>query len=139
MLARVDAEAVVQPTIYITEADYERLSAMVGAAVHAPPGAALLRDELDRAVVVRPGELPTGFVKLGSLVRYHDRSNRTARTVQLVLPDAADIDENRISVFSPVGAALLGMTVDQEFLWEPEPGRVRILRILHVSDGDEAA
>ena len=137
MFASVE-DAAVQPAVYITPADHERLSAMVGSIADATPGAALLREELERALIVGPDELPAGFVKLGSTVRYEDRATRTTRTVRLVLPQAADIDENRVSVFTPVGAALLGMTAGQAFLWEPEPGRVRILRVLYVSDADDA-
>ena len=58
--------------------------------------------------------------------------------VQLVLPNAADIDEDRVSVFTPVGAALFGLTAGQAFAWEAADG-ARVLRILEVTDDDEAA
>ena len=139
MPTRIGRPAAPPPNIYITEADIQRLSSMVGASAVASPGTALLRAELERAVVVGPGEFPRRFAKLNSTVRYEDRATGKTRTVQLVLPDTADIDQNRISVFTPVGAALLGLKVGQEFAWGGEAGRARVLRVLEVEDGHEAA
>lgn len=139
MPSRAARRAAPQPPIYITEADNHRLSSLVGGSAAVSPGATLLRTELERAVVVGPGELPRRFAKLNSTVRYEDRASGKTRTVQLVLPDAADIDENRISVFTPVGAALLGLKVGQEFTWGGDAGRTRVLRVLDVEDGHEAS
>jgi regulator of nucleoside diphosphate kinase len=118
------------PPIYVTDADHGLLSGLVGSSDDGPPGAALLRRELERAILVMPGEFPAAFVKLGSAVRYEDAGK--ARTVSVVLPQAADIDENRVSVFSPVGAALFGLTAGQVFALRGQDGRTRLLRVLAV-------
>jgi regulator of nucleoside diphosphate kinase len=128
-----------QPTIYVTEADHERLVSLLGSSAAGSPGANLLRSELERAVMVRSDELPSRFVQLKSTVLYEDRTSGRTRRVQLVLPDAADIDENRISVFTPVGAALLGLTKGQDFDWVGQDGRARKVLIVEVEDGDEPA
>ena len=133
MLARKAAAA--PPTVYVTAADHQRLSALIGSSAALPRTAALLADELDRAIVVAPGEGPRGFVRLGSRVRYVDGAAGEARTVQLVLPAEADIDAGRVSVFTPVGAALLGLTAGQTFALGTD-GRVRVLAILEVLDDD---
>lgn len=137
MIAELAAPAISGPTIYVTEADYERLSALAGSAAEHLVGVALLRAELERAVFVRADEFPAAFVKLGSTVRFEDRSTRRRRTIQLVLPESADIDANRISVLTPVGAALLGLTAGREFTWKAADGRVRTLSILEVTDPSE--
>ena len=138
MLSTIDAAAAAPPVIYMTEADHYRLSQLVSSSGVGPRGTKILAEELARAVIVRPGELPQAFAKLGSTVRYEDRTSGRGRTVQLVLPEAADIDQNRISVFTPVGAALLGLAVGQEFTWEAAD-RPHVLRILEVADGHETA
>jgi regulator of nucleoside diphosphate kinase len=123
-----------QPTIYVTEADHHRLSMLVGAASEAPPGAALLRQELDRALVVREGELPESFARLGSIVTYEDLRSRRVRTVRLVLPEDADIDDGRVSVFSPIGAALLGLTTGPTLSLRSDDGALRVIRIVALGE-----
>ena len=118
------------PNIYVTRLDHHTLSAMVGAGDDGPPGAAMLREELDRALVVDEGELPQAFARLGSTVTFEDVPSGRVRTVQLVLPDAADIDLGRVSVFSPVGAALLGLTRGPTISLAADGGRPQVLRIL---------
>jgi len=136
MLARADAVVAARPAIYITDADLERLSRLLGVTSARSRGAALLAAELDRAIVVGPDELPEAFVKLGSRVHYEDRNTGKRRRVELVLPAAADIDENRVSVFTPVGAALLGLMRGEDFSLEAEDG-VHTLRVMAVEDGDD--
>lgn len=137
MLALAGGPTAAPPVIYMTQADHHRLSSLVGSNVVGLRGAELLAEELDRAVLVDPGHAPR-FARLGSRVRYEDCASRRVREVTLVLPDAADIDQDRVSVFTPVGAALLGMTVGEAFTWTAD-GRVRELRILEVTDDAHAA
>jgi regulator of nucleoside diphosphate kinase len=123
-----------QPGIYITATDHDRLSTMAGGSSRTSAGGALLRDKLDHAVVLAAGEPPRRVAKLESVVRYQDDGTGKTRTVQLVLPGAADIDENRISVFTPVGAALLGVAIGQTFAWEADDGSARSVTILELED-----
>ena len=55
-----------------------------------------------------------------------------SRSVQLVLPGEADIENGRISVLTPVGAGLIGLSPGQEIEWPDIEGRSRKLRILAV-------
>ena len=126
------------PKIFISQADHSRLSELVGFPTEALSGAALLRDELDRAIILGPTDTRRTFVKIGSTVTYEDCGTGRYRTVQLVLPKDADIDENRISALTPVGAALLGLKVGQLFAWGVKD-RARKLRIVSVEDRGEGA
>lgn len=121
-----------RPAVYVTEADHERLWNL--ARSNASLGAALLGEELDRAIVLGEGA-PAGFVRLGSVVEYRDLASGRVRTVQVVPPDQADIDQNRLSVVTPVGAAVLGLSAGDAFGWIAEDGRPRDLQIVSVSDG----
>jgi regulator of nucleoside diphosphate kinase len=53
--------------------------------------------------------------------------------VQLVLPENADINTGRISVLTPVGAALIGLSPGQAMEWLGNDGKKRFLTVLAVS------
>lgn len=114
------------PTVRIAESDYDRL---LNLAAQDGPGAELLARELERAVVVREGQKAPPFIRLGSWVEYRDRMTERVRRVQVTPPDAADIDENRLSVLSPVGAALIGLSAGDTFGWTGPDGRPRLITI----------
>src|SRR5947207_5082518 len=114
-----------KPAVYVAAAQHEGLRALAERSTG--QGAELLRHELDRAVVVSQDESPRRFVQLGSVIEYEDLLSGRARTIQLVAPQDADIDENRISVVSPVGAAVLGLVPGEAFSWVNEDGRPRLL------------
>jgi len=119
------------PAVHVTEADYDRL---LNLARQDGPGAELLARELERAVVVSDTRRGRPFVRLGSWVDYEDRLAGKARRVQVVPPDAADIDENRLSVLSPVGAALIGLAEGDVFSWTSGDGRPRLIAIVAIGD-----
>ena len=54
------------------------------------------------------------------------------RTLQLVYPQAADIEAERISILSLVGAGLLGLRTGQSIMWPDRAGKQRLLRIVDV-------
>lgn len=122
------------PTIYVTEADYDALADIVGAANDRIPGAQVLAAELDRARIVTPEDAPARFVQLGSLVAYEDEAGGGIRRVQIVTPRQASIDDGRISVLTPIGAALIGMTGGQTFRWTAPDGRDRAIRVIEVTE-----
>ena len=54
------------------------------------------------------------------------------QTAELVFPKDADISRQRISVLTPVGAALLGLSAGQSIEWAARDGRVRRLSVIAV-------
>lgn len=124
------------PPILIPAGDYDRLIALVDAAERAPtPVVDFLAQELNRAEVVDDDQCPN-IVRVGSLVAYRDGANDRYRTVRLVWPLEADVNRNRISVLSPVGAALLGMSPGQSITWPRPVGEPRTLTVLAVYGSD---
>lgn len=120
-----------RPPVYVTNADFEVLSGLLthdGAA----PGAALLSEELARAAAPSRLEPDTPFVRLRSRVWFEDLDSGVRREVELALPRDASIDDNRISVLSPIGAALFGLTKGEIFGWVGPDRRSRRIRILEV-------
>ncbi|WP_419254411.1 GreA/GreB family elongation factor [Caulobacter sp. ErkDOM-YI] len=120
------------PTIYVTEADHEILSNLADAVAGRAAGSRVLAGEMARAVIVEAGEAPCPFVGVGSTVNYQDLTSGQTRRVRLSLPRDASIDEGRISVLTPVGAALIGMTAGEIFHWTDSDGRQRGVRVLTI-------
>ena len=54
------------------------------------------------------------------------------RTIELVLPAMANIAEGRISILTPMGAALYGLTAGQSIDWPDLDGNERRITILRV-------
>ena len=123
-----------QPSIYLTEADYDVIASLaMQMEARAPELASMILSEIDRAKLRSPERMPADVVRLGSEVTFLDDSNGTTRKVRLVLPGHADIEAACISVMTPVGAGLIGMTVGGEINWPCPDGRPRVLKILEVS------
>lgn len=116
-----------KPSVYVAESDFERLSNL--AASRSTLGAVLLEEELMRATIVKDRGSPQNFVRLGSFVAFRDLTSGRTRRVQIVLPEEADIDLDRLSVVTPVGAALLGLKVGDSMGLSTEDGRPHVLVI----------
>ncbi|MBL8556185.1 MAG: GreA/GreB family elongation factor [Phenylobacterium sp.] len=124
------------PPVQVAESEYERLANL--AASNTSRGAALLGDELARAAVLKDDAVPGSVVRLGSVVAFTDLMTARTRRVQVVLPDDADIDRGRLSVLTPVGAALLGLTAGDSIAMSTEAGRSHVLRVEAVEAGEAA-
>lgn len=128
-----------KPRITILAADHERLSTLARAAAHTLPDVAtVLTEELDRARVVADARRSHPFVRMDHEVEFRDDVAGTVRKVTLVYPENADIGQGRISVLTPIGAALIGVGVGESISWETRNGELKRLTVLQVG-GDEAA
>lgn len=121
-----------RPPITLTSSDYERLTQMLMSNKYRNlPGIDELQDELDRANVVEPEELPNDVITVNSTARFIDEASNEQFEITLVYPDKAD-GATKISVLAPVGSALLGLSVGQSIPWQV-PGRQKLfLKVLDV-------
>jgi regulator of nucleoside diphosphate kinase len=110
--------------LILSDQDYARLSML--------SDQGLLRDELGKATVVSADQVPGDVVIMNSRVTYLDHSTGLSRDIELCFPLEADIKAGKISVFSPVGTALLGLKVGQEIDWPFPNGESRRLKVMHV-------
>jgi regulator of nucleoside diphosphate kinase len=125
------------PAIFIPAVDYDRLLAMAeGAARREPEVAEFLLRELGRASTIAPTRA-NRVVKMGSHIRFRDESTGRIRNVQLVYPAQADSAAGRISILTPIGAALIGLSVDQIMQWRDRTGKTKSLTILAVQEKPE--
>ena len=74
------------------------------------------------------------MVRMGSKVAYRDDETGSTREVVLVYPHEADIERNRISILTPVGAALIGLSVGQRIEFQTPGSGTRSVTVLAVSD-----
>jgi regulator of nucleoside diphosphate kinase len=119
------------PEIIGGDSDHVRLTSLATAALDRLPQAAEeLLTELERAKIVADGAVPNDVVRMGSTVEY--RTEEDQRRVTLVFPADADIEVGKISVLTPVGAALIGLTQGESMTWSARDGRSHELTILAV-------
>jgi len=133
-------------TIHVTVADMARLRGLIhdaSVSVAARPANNLdrpyldrLADELDRAVVVRPEDVPPDVVTMNSRVRLRDGVRTWIMT--LVFPDRADAEDGRISVLAPLGAAVLGTRVGDRVEFRVPGGGQRSCDVMSVLYQPEA-
>lgn len=122
-----------RPPIILGKTDAERLTALAAKMeIGDPELAELLLGELERADVRDDEKVPETTVAMNSVVEFVDEAHGATRSVQLVYPNEADISANRISVLTPVGAGLIGLSTGQSIVWPDRDGRERRLRILKV-------
>lgn len=123
-----------RPAIYLIAAECDALSGLALSAERRHPRAsAMLLAELDRAQLCDPEDLPEQTVVMNSRIEFVDEGTGARRTVQLVYPGDADIGEGRVSILTPIGAALIGMRAGRSIRWPDRDGRDRMLRIVSVS------
>ena len=121
------------PSIIVSSHDLARLDAMLESPVHARnPAAATLGDELNRAQIVAPDQVPPGTVTMHATVQCEDELTGDVHTLTLVYPHEANVDLGRVSVLAPVGTALLGLTIGQSIDWTAPGGRKLRLRVRQV-------
>ncbi len=121
--------------VVISEADYERLMRLIEAAkphrLRDAEHLDALQGELERATIVKDGEVSENVVTMNSRVRVKDLDDGREITYQIVFPGNADVAKNRISVLAPIGTGLLGYSAGTTLEWRV-PSGVRRLRILAV-------
>ncbi|HWM82611.1 MAG TPA: nucleoside diphosphate kinase regulator [Pseudolabrys sp.] len=118
------------PQITLTTDDSERLRRLADAASGKfPRTAEFLAREVDRAELSDDATMVQSLVTMGSEVIYRDDETGKTRSVILVYPDEADLDAGKISVLTPIGAALIGLSVNQSIEFETPTGAIRSVTV----------
>lgn len=93
-----------------------------------------LLEELNRSFIVPDGTCAANVVRMGSRVVYREDSTARVRRVTLMYPHQANIEENRISILTPIGAALIGLSIAQTIEWPAPDGRTDEITVLAVAN-----
>lgn len=119
------------PEIVVGGTDHARLTNLANAALDTVPNTAEeLLSELDRAQVVADEAVPRDVVRMGSVVEFESEGDR--KRVTLVFPPEADIAAGKVSVLTPVGAALIGLARGQSIAWTARDGSSHALIVRSV-------
>lgn len=122
-----------RPPIHLLASESDLIADLALSTEHRNPVvAAMLLEEIERAELHDPDQMPEGHVRLNSSVTFMDEKTRHVREVQLVLPVSADIGAGRISILTPMGAALYGLANGACISWPDLDGNERLIRIMRV-------
>jgi regulator of nucleoside diphosphate kinase len=128
-----------KPAITMTRTDSDRLWRLAESyAGKNPTVAEELVAELDRARVVDEGRIARNVVRMGSSLRFTSDVGEDRR-VTLVFPGEADIAEGKISILTPIGVALIGLSAGQSIDWTARDGRIHRLTVETVEAPASAA
>ena len=116
-----------KPELTVSSEDYARLYSLLESMPDSETADQLI-DELERAVVVEKAELPPNVVAMHSKVTFTVLSTKRTFTYKLVYPQETT-DENTLSVLTPVGSALLGLSVGQEIEWPLGGQKMSLVRL----------
>lgn len=122
------------PAIRISRRDFARLDHLLATCGGGKlsKGADLLLRELSRATVMDNAEIPSDTVTMHTQVLFRDEASRRERTVTLVYPSERSSGEDTLSVLTPLGAALIGLSEGQTIEFEGLDGDVRRITVLKV-------
>ena len=92
-----------------------------------------LEAELNRAIIVDADKIPPDIVTMNSKAYLRDMDTGKDEFYQLVYPEDADIEQNKISILAPIGTAILGYKVGDIIEWKVPAGlrKLKIKKILY--------
>ena len=120
------------PPITLSQTDHDRIYALLDRVKEPDDVITLLYDELDRANILAPDQMPDDVVMLNSLARFEHEETGKQHQLELVMPHESDGHPGKVSVLAPAGAALLGLRVGDRIEW-PAGGKIIHLRLIEVA------
>lgn len=125
------------PPITMSTLDLQRIERLLDTPECRDADFDALREELNRADLVDPVDVPPGLVTMNSSVLFCDESTHEEYGLTLVYPSAKN-SRGGVSILAPVGSALIGLSVGQAISWQV-PGRRELrLRVLKIISQPEA-
>ncbi|WP_442587289.1 GreA/GreB family elongation factor [Pedobacter sp. AW31-3R] len=119
-----------QNAVVMTEEDYNLLKPYAN---KRPDGEMSLANELGRAVIVKKDAFPPKCIKINSNVEILDVDTGKTMRFMLVMPEQADMKKQKVSVLSPIGAALIGFRETEQVVWKV-PAGLKKIQITYVSN-----
>ncbi|MBP6117109.1 MAG: nucleoside diphosphate kinase regulator [Neisseriaceae bacterium] len=126
------------PQITVSSLDHDRLTTLLDQTDFDQfPAAELLQQELDRADVLEPEQMPANVLTMNSTATVQTDGGQE-RLLTLVYPKDADFGNGKISILAGVGAAMLGLSIGQSIGWTQD-GKTTHLTLVALSYQPEAA
>ena len=86
-----------------------------------------LRRELKRAELVEPEAIAGDVITMDSIVQLREVESGDRWKFALCYPKDADVRQNRISILSPVGTAIIGCRIGDVVDWPVPSGTIQIV------------
>jgi len=122
-------------TLIVAKADHEIIMSHIKHGLNkstvSRKEAEALEAELKKAKLVEKDMLPEDVVCLNSTVTVKEEKADKVMELTLVTPEKADIKQRRISILSPIAAALIGFRKGMKVAWKV-PAGLKTFRILDV-------
>jgi regulator of nucleoside diphosphate kinase len=134
-LMSINGNTVMATRIYITEADKERIERIIDSVLNcgemSDESVRDLENEINRAMIVDSNQISSDVITMNSRVLLH--LDDEEMEVSLVYPEDADLEKNKLSIFSPVGTAILGYSEGDMIEWEVPAGimKIHVKKILY--------
>ena len=93
----------------------------------------LLAREIEKARKVTDSKIEPQVIRINSHFEVQDVASGQLLKFQLTLPKTANLAEKRLSLFTPLGVALIGFQEGMEIEW-PLPGGLKKLKIISVQN-----
>ncbi|ELB2118051.1 nucleoside diphosphate kinase regulator [Vibrio parahaemolyticus] len=119
-------------SIYISSLDMNRITALLDKMPNIAAELVELEAELDRATVLAPEEMPSNVVTMNSTVEFKFAGEERTMTKTLVYPSELKSSDD-ISIFAPVGSALIGLSVGQKLDWPMPNKQVKTIEIVDIT------
>lgn len=117
--------------ILISSLDAARIQSCIERArsggLNAPVNLVPLSKEIDRAKKVKPEKMPGDVVTMNSRILLRNTKTGKDMQIQIVYPEDADITKQKISIFAPVGTALLGYRKGDKVEWNTPTGLTELV------------
>ena len=122
-----------RPNITVSTLDIARLEALFDDMPVIPGDREYnLLDELGRADVVDPDEVPPNVVTMNSTVRFEIDHPAQDFCMTLSYPKDIAFGSDRVSVLSPIGSALIGLAEGDTIEWARPGGELFKLTVLEL-------
>ena len=118
-----------KPNIIISEQDLNRLETMLEHQAKLTPTMQHLEEELARADIVAPQDVPTNVVTMNAKVLITIAPATESTEITLVYPHDFHGDKGQVNIVAPVGAAILGLAEGQEIEWPQPDGHTMKIKI----------
>ena len=127
-----------RPVIHMIDHESDAIEAFAMALESRNPKVAeMLYEELGRATLHSADDMPDNIVTMNCTVEFVDETSGLRRMVKLVYPKDADIENDCLSILTPMGAGLIGMVAGETIAWPDRSGTERMLRIVSVTPPDD--
>lgn len=141
MSARIDMNANMEKTMHITLNDYQKiiqLSELQALQKKDPVIADRLLKELRVAKRIPQDKISKNIVTMNSRVLLKELKSGREAEITIVYPQDADIRMKKVSLFSPIGVALLGCREGDTASWRVPAGigRFKVEKVLYQPEAE---